>query len=162
MRKPPQPPVGRTATLSTTWIRDLRRIRAASGGAVNSNACAVSSPRGWACTRKRPTGNLAGTIAMDKRLPYASANGRGLRSKWDRLPSALAEQELVRGLLAEREKLLVVVRGASFLSVTIADQGPILVVYDTKSTEPVRGNLGVKSRGGQAILERLCALAMKP
>lgn len=98
---------------------------------------------------------LATRVAVVQRFAYASPDAKSFKQQWSEIASAQAARSLVRGLICEGEKLVVVVRGALFFEVGPQDQGLNLVVYDPKTTEPVRGDLSLSSSGGKAIFERL-------
>jgi hypothetical protein len=100
---------------------------------------------------------VANRVAVVQRFAYASTNSSGVASACEMLPSPAAAQALVRGLVSEGEKLVVVVRGATSFGLDRGDETANLVVFDPRTTEPVHAHLGPTTRGGKVLLERLRA-----
>jgi hypothetical protein len=100
---------------------------------------------------------VANRVAVVQRVAYASSDSTGVAKACGQLPSSMAAQSLVRGLIEEGKTLIIVVRGASALGLSRGDEAENLVVFDPQTTEPVRADLSASSRCGKALVQHLCA-----
>jgi hypothetical protein len=100
---------------------------------------------------------VANRVSIVQRFAYASTNSKHVAQACATLPSTMAAQSLVHGLIEEGEVLVVIVRGATALGLSRNDEAENVVVLDPKTTEPVRAHLGPTSRAGKTLLQHLCA-----